>query len=278
MTEVSVEDEIMFFIGTHNILLRTYAHTPPHLADMFGDELSVKLAELRRIWETYIDHHRVIIDKNTSEIRDYLQLIAKLLRFDPNEPRGIWFKLGKKFITGNFEFITEIVGAMPRERLVPQAPEVGGPDPLRVRKIVAIVNLIFKKSGEPCPQIMQNPILRDSVGRIKFLFLGFVTKNRVFIDPYFQEYSMEVIQGYMDFDAGNVLAISPMSILLDAIRLDLFDQERQDRLLLSTWGGKCDALENQVLTFRELGELFVKENFMELNHLCKLFLYELKDE
>jgi len=151
---------------------------------------------------------------------------------------------------------------------------------IRIRKLVIIVDSIFKHEGNESGFIMRSEKLCEIVGILKTLFVQFIEQHKIIIDPYFQDYSPEVIRGTMDFDPENEFCddqgkpfITPMGTMMNAIKADMFNQERHKRLLA---GPECGELDNRVFIFKELGELFINNNLQAIERLCSEFLKELK--
>lgn len=294
--DASDHEKLMFFIATHNILTQVYSfiytNNMHKMESVFGPSLSFKLLDFRHIWEKFIDRYRVIIERNVRARNADIHLITQILRC--REP--FWYKLGEKFISENFLYIGEIVSEMPGEEISPVPPrgekvlhDPGNPgicDTIApehmavVRKLVIAVNLIFKHGENRAKYIVSNPKLHNIVDSLKGMFIDFLTKHKKIIDPYFQDYGPEVYREVMDFDQNEVLCdddgslfLTPMGILVNTIKAEMFNHERHARLLQ---GVKCELLENRVFIFKELGELFINDNLTTISSLTREFLREVQ--
>lgn len=290
--DATSHEKLMFFIATHNILTQVYSfiytNNMRKMESVFGSSLSFKLLDFRHIWEKFIDQYRVIIERNIRVSDANITLINQILR--SQEP--FWYKLGEKFISENFLYIGEIVNEMSsmppcNEKVLHDPANPGICDTIApehmivVRKLVIAVNLIFKHSENRAKYIVGNPKLCKIVDSLKGMFIDFLTKHKKIIDPYFQDYGPEVYREVMDFDQNEVLRdddgslfITPMDILTTAIKAEMFNHERHDRLLQ---GVKCEILENRVFIFKELGELFINDNLTAISSLARDFLREVQN-
>jgi hypothetical protein len=294
------KEKLMFFIATYNILMKTYilicSGSGSQIERLYGPSLAFKLLDFKRIWGEFVDTHKTIIDRalpdtqkqllyyenGVSSPRDnvMMKMIVQVLRCEDR----IFYALGEKFIAENFLYIGEIVGEFPDSEVSSPSPRIVIPAKFmtRVRKLVKIVDLIFKHSENRRGFIIHNRRLMEAVSQLKSLFIQFVQEHRAIIDPLFQSYGSEVSRGTMDFDpegelcdADGVPLIKPMGILLNAIKAEMFNQDRQDRLLL---GDECECLENNVIMFRELGEMFISTNIEAIEKHVGVFLRELRED
>lgn len=276
------------FIGDHEAEFRRLI---PENSDVFE---SFVVKEGQRI-EKSLGIYKSRIALNIAAFM--LSLFGNLGKSETNENVKQLRKLCNKFAAENYDLITLFIATMPKPGMSSdsdkQTKQTAQPSQSSqssqpsqdfniipseiiaklptIRELVKDVYNILTEYEACNKHIFDNVIIRVKVLRLRNLWIDFIQNHKTLIDPYYQDFAHAVIAGRLDFIEPEL--IKPMDYLLAAIKCDMFNQTRQERII------SCEPLQPNKISHAELmqklGEKFIEENMTEIETLVNEITHEL---